>query len=128
MSHLTATDCIALGQRLDLMKQQTLDELRREDPVHAAITERDGREVADHADEAEAERADDVRFAEFDIDRERLADIERAQQRMAEGRYGTCAACGDAIARERLQAQPTAARCSACQEAAEKALRHGTPR
>ncbi len=128
MTHLTAVERIALSHRLDLMKQQALDELRREDPLRAGVAERDGREVTNHADEAEAERADDVRFAEFDIDRERLADIERARQRMAEGRYGICTDCGEAIARERLQAQPTAVRCAACQAVAEAATRRATAR
>ena len=68
-------------------------------------------------------RRNDVRFAEIEVDRQRLSEIEQAQQRMAEGRYGICADCGEDIPRERLLAQPMAIRCAACQAAAERSHR-----
>ena len=51
------------------------------------------------------------RFAEHDARRESYA---RALGRMAEGRYGLCESCGDAIAPDRLLAIPETAYCIAC--------------
>ena len=41
-----------------------------------------------------------------------LADVERALERLDDGTYGTCQACGGVIDDERLQAEPGAAFCS----------------
>jgi DnaK suppressor protein len=43
-----------------------------------------------------------------------LADVERALEKLAEGTYGTCDACGAAIAEERLEAIPWATLCISC--------------
>src|SRR5215207_3831942 len=119
MNHLTASDRDALADQLRAMKRNALDEIRgTAADIEASLPPPD-HEVQSHADEAEAERLGDVRFAEIEIDRARLRDIEQAQQRMADGRYGICADCGDAIPRERLLAQPIALRCTVCQLAAE---------
>jgi DnaK suppressor protein len=40
-----------------------------------------------------------------------LADVRRAQARLADGTYGTCEVCGEAIAPDRLEALPWAVRC-----------------
>ena len=39
-----------------------------------------------------------------------LADVNRALERIAEGRYGTCEVCGREIAGERLEALPASSR------------------
>jgi DnaK suppressor protein len=49
-----------------------------------------------------------------------LAEIDRAGQRLADGRYGRCERCGLAIPAERLAARPAAATCIACASAAEQ--------
>ncbi|MFB6265420.1 MAG: TraR/DksA family transcriptional regulator [Bradymonadaceae bacterium] len=51
--------------------------------------------------------------------REELKDVLAALDRMEEGTYGTCVACGDQIAVDRLKAIPYARRCIECAEAAE---------
>jgi len=43
-----------------------------------------------------------------------LAKIETALARIAEGTYGTCETCGEAIPKPRLQAIPYALRCVSC--------------
>ena len=43
-----------------------------------------------------------------------LDDVRRAQDKLAEGSYGSCDRCGTAIAPERLEALPWAVRCLAC--------------
>jgi DnaK suppressor protein len=40
-----------------------------------------------------------------------LTDVRRAQAKLADGTYGTCDVCGDAIAPDRLEALPWAVRC-----------------
>jgi RNA polymerase-binding transcription factor DksA len=46
--------------------------------------------------------------------RETVAGIEAAEQRLDEGRYGVCTACGQPIAPERLEALPATPWCIAC--------------
>jgi DnaK suppressor protein len=122
MNHLTAADREALALQLGVLRRQALDELRRTGPSEADSVG-DAHEVHSHADDAEAERLDDVHFAEIEVDRARLHDIEQARQRMADGVYGICIDCDRNIPRERLLAQPTAIRCAACQAVAENRRR-----
>jgi RNA polymerase-binding transcription factor DksA len=49
-----------------------------------------------------------------------LADVERALQRLDEGTYGLCEACGKPIEDERLEALPAARFCVEHQAAAER--------
>ena len=51
---------------------------------------------------------------------ERLADLDAARARLDAGDYGRCAACGQAIALERLLARPDVRRCAACEARAER--------
>jgi RNA polymerase-binding transcription factor DksA len=46
--------------------------------------------------------------------RERLADLDRALERLGEGTYGACEGCGQPIAAERLAARPAARTCIVC--------------
>lgn len=56
----------------------------------------------------------------------RLADhsqaVLAAQERLRDGTYGICAACGHAIPPRRLQVLPTATLCVQCQERRETAM------
>lgn len=46
--------------------------------------------------------------------RDRVAEIDAALGRLADGTYGTCARCHQAIPAERLSALPTARTCVTC--------------
>ncbi|MGH9068688.1 MAG: TraR/DksA family transcriptional regulator [Acidimicrobiales bacterium] len=46
--------------------------------------------------------------------RESLAEVERALDKLAEGRYGRCETCGQPISDARLEAMPTARFCINC--------------
>jgi RNA polymerase-binding protein DksA len=51
------------------------------------------------------------------LDREvsaEIREIERALRRVADGSYGSCTECGDAIGEERLKALPFAGLCIEC--------------
>ncbi|MEO9103092.1 MAG: TraR/DksA family transcriptional regulator [Rhodoferax sp.] len=78
-------------------------------------------EVMDRGEEANHHVRVEVRNAEIDRDRTELRNIAIARERIEAGTYFDCADCGKAINVERLEAQPTATRCIACQEKAEKA-------
>jgi RNA polymerase-binding transcription factor len=57
-----------------------------------------------------------------------LSEVEAALVRMDDGSYGTCTNCSEPIGWPRLNAQPTAERCIACQEKVEqRAARMGHP-
>jgi DnaK suppressor protein len=43
-----------------------------------------------------------------------LADVERALEKLADGTYGICDACGEPIGEERLEAIPWATLCISC--------------
>jgi DnaK suppressor protein len=64
---------------------------------------------------ATAERADT--FALIEHARERLADIDRALERMDMGTYGVCERCGHPIAAPRLEVRPMSVRCVDCASA-----------
>lgn len=72
----------------------------------------------DDATQRDAER--EVDFARSDRDAVNLAEIDRALQRLADGSYGQCAACGGEIALARLQSTPQALRCVACEAIQER--------
>jgi RNA polymerase-binding transcription factor len=55
--------------------------------------------------------------AAYDRLQVQLADVVRAQQKLAEGSYGRCDRCGEAIPAERLEALPWAVRCVRCASA-----------
>jgi DnaK suppressor protein len=73
---------------------------------------------ADFAEQVTQRENDDVLGAISDSARVELAQVDGALRRLASGRYGTCAACGEAIEPERLAAVPYTDRCRACAESA----------
>jgi RNA polymerase-binding transcription factor DksA len=77
------------------------DDLRQ--PLDADSSE----QAVDLADDEALEGVDDVLRAE-------AQQVRLALTRIDNGTYGTCANCGEAIPRARLEVQPTAARCMKC--------------
>jgi DnaK suppressor protein len=55
-------------------------------------------------------------------ERQELRDIDAALQRLEDGTYGRCRACGQPIPAGRLEAMPQASRCVPCAEKEEKSL------
>jgi len=74
----------------------------------------------DAADDSFSNLIVDTNIAEVDRDLGELRRIGAALRRMKEGSYGSCEDCGKRIPEERLEAEPTALRCVACQERYEK--------
>ncbi|MCO6439610.1 MAG: TraR/DksA family transcriptional regulator [Nitrococcus mobilis] len=71
--------------------------------------------VADVGDASVADLLVDLGIAEIDRHVREIQRIEAALRRLADGSYGYCIDCGDAIVVRRLQANPAVARCYACQ-------------
>jgi DnaK suppressor protein len=67
---------------------------------------------------ADAMAAHDIALVSRDL--AELATVEQSLARIADGTYGECIDCGNAIPYERLAAYPAATRCVACQENAER--------
>jgi RNA polymerase-binding protein DksA len=68
----------------------------------------------DFEEQAVQRENDEVLGALDDAGRRELAAIRASLARMEAGTYGTCVACGEPIAPERLRVLPTALRCVEC--------------
>lgn len=77
--------------------------------------QRMGGEVGDPGDESMALQLADLNLTEVEHELRELRAIERAFERLTSGSYGYCSECGCAIPYARLDAYPTAERCTACQ-------------
>jgi DnaK suppressor protein len=83
------------------------------DDVVAATT--DGNSDDEHDPEGSTLAFERARVSAL-LSRERayLEELERAEDRVADGTYGVCAACGTALPPERLAARPAARTCVQC--------------
>ncbi len=110
--------------------RQTLLQLRQ-DLLERIAHERGGRVsradmAAEHdvrASDARAQATTEINeeFAMNEHETAELVAIEAALQRLAQGGYGQCLDCGVALSEARLQACPTALRCTPCQARLEAA-------
>lgn len=80
--------------------------------------------VGDAGDESVMRELTDLALQEAGRDMEELQDIDAALHRMDDGTYGDCDECGGEIDYRRLEVQPTAFRCIACQAQHEKTYAH----
>jgi len=63
--------------------------------------------------------------AELQEVEEKLGDIDSALNRLDEGTYGTCQACGRVIADARLEVDPTIRWCGECQSTPDRSAQPG---
>jgi DnaK suppressor protein len=82
--------------------------------------------VSDAGDESVANLLADVDVAAVDRDVGELREVESALARVRDGSYGACVDCEGEIGFARLNANPSAARCVACQTRRERASAHHT--
>lgn len=110
------------GRQLREMRADVLAQLRaqRGGKIGRAEAAANARETeSDDWAQADAER--DLAFALEERESAELVAIDDALKRVADGSYGECVDCGDAIAAARLHANPVALRCLRCQDKAEHA-------
>ncbi len=75
---------------------------------------------SDAGDRSEADRETDTTISMAQRHAAELEEIDAALARIDDGSYGTCEECDANIGAPRLEAQPTARRCIACQEQLEQ--------
>jgi RNA polymerase-binding protein DksA len=76
--------------------------------------------VVDRKDQAELEQTSALAETEEQRDWTEASAVERALQRVDDGRYGDCLGCGEPIPLKRLLVQPAAELCIECQQALER--------
>ena len=127
MNHLRQTQLILLEDKLATRTRELREDIRRE---LLQSDQQRHREVAgmvhDLGDESVANLVADLDAAAIDRDVRELRELEAARERLKAGTYGVCCDCGEAIAWERLLAQPGAARCVPCLEKHERTHAHET--
>ncbi len=115
-----------LLERRSALLNEIRDELKRSDEQR--YIDLAGR-VHDSGDEAVADLLVDLDIAIVGQHIQETRDIEEALRRMKEGGYGFCETCGEKIVLARLQTQPTALRCLACQDRYERSYaQQGRPK
>jgi DnaK suppressor protein len=114
MPRLDTFDPQALRQRLDERARALRQELRQ-DRSKIAGDIGDVHTVQDRKDQAALAVQAGVDDAEFTRDLTELTQIEAALKRLDSGQLGLCEDCAEPIAAERLNVQPWASRCRACQ-------------
>lgn len=114
----------ALDERRNALEQQIEQQLGGNSRSEHA------REVLlQDGDDAPARDADrEIDLARSDQEVVELRAVNDALARLAAGSYGRCADCGDTIPFDRLQRQPAALRCVACQSAHEQRTGQGAQR
>jgi DnaK suppressor protein len=125
---LTAAERSTLAKQLEdrrrVLRTELADKLDAQDNP-ALLGLRNRMEESDDWAVADLETALDV--AEVSRDAGELREVEAALLRIKEGTYGECVECGNNIPYGRLAANPSAARCIACQEKLEASQRRGPP-
>jgi RNA polymerase-binding protein DksA len=101
-----------LEQRFYELRELIRNELLASDEQH--YIDLAGR-VHDTGEASVADLLEDIELATVDRHIDEIRDIDAALMRMAHGMYGTCLDCEEPIEFRRLEAQPTAQRCLACQ-------------
>ncbi|MFK4441770.1 DnaK suppressor protein [Caballeronia udeis] len=105
-----------LGEAFITQQRTRLEALRRqllggEEDTFAnerTAQEQHGDEAEELEDEAQGAAQQEVNQALHDVNDQRISDIERALQKIAEGTYGFSDASGDPIPKARLEATPEA--------------------
>ena len=126
MSHLNDEQLAQLRQQIEQertrLRQDIRDELTRtDDEQHATLAG----QVHDAGEESVADMLTEINTAVLSNSIKALREVEAAQERLREGRYGCCEECGEDIPFARLQAYPEAKLCLADQERYEAAHPQG---
>ena len=124
MSKLSRTDIDAFTHKLQGLRRTLLTEIRQQmedgEDEHSATLRDRFDDLDPHDDRAVGDWVRDVGIAQTDRDTRQLDEVEAALRRVADGTYGECIDCGEAIPRARLEANPGAARCVPCQQRLEE--------
>jgi len=109
---LTIQEVAMLAALMDAEKARIRAAVGSADSPLAPPAQQEPRDEADMADQEILQRQDDAMLEHY---RMQLADIAAARLQLSQGTYGVCIDCKQAIPFQRLQAYPTAKRCTGCQ-------------
>jgi DnaK suppressor protein len=117
-------------KKLDAFKKR-LEERQRELRFNVSRTAQDGREAdlesaQDVADRAANSYTKEFLFSQSSSERQTLQMVDGALDRIREGTFGECIACGTEINPKRLEAVPWTRHCIECQEKVEQGLLEAT--
>ena len=123
--------CPMEKKKLDYFKKR-LETRQQELRRTVTRTEQDGRTADDEATQDIADRAassynKEFLFHQSNNDRQLLNMVETALDRIREGSFGECIACGKEINPKRLEAVPWTRHCIECQEKLEQGLLEEQP-
>jgi len=107
-------------ENLEEMKAKLAEEIDSELKAEREGNKDEGMDTYDLASE---ERDREINFILSDRGRAKIKSIEDALQRLNDGSYGICEACGIEIAEERLEALPFTRLCRDCQQDQEREAR-----
>jgi RNA polymerase-binding transcription factor len=130
-SGLVGVERVAMDKKkLDAFKKR-LEERQRELRHNVSRTAQDGREAdlesaQDVADRAANSYTKEFLFSQSSSKRQILQMVDGALNRIREGSFGECIACGEEINPKRLEAVPWTRHCIACQEKLEQGLLEAT--
>lgn len=113
-THLTAVRDMLVYRQHELRT-----EILAAEQASLSATQLSTGDVTDQKETAQRHQRGEMADAQEQRDRDQLQQVEAALQRLDQGVYGDCLNCGEPIALPRLQVQPAAARCAACQADAE---------
>ena len=102
-----------LWGRVATLRADIARELRKYDDERFGLI---ATNVADSAELSIVDLIGDVYLVEIERDVCELRGVESALKRLADGTYGVCVECTQAVDPMRLQFNPHAARCLRCQE------------
>jgi RNA polymerase-binding protein DksA len=118
---------LTIEQRESLQRQLSDRAAALRDEIAAALCGSGRPEaigLANHLDEIDDEAVADlessIEVAEIERDLRELRGAEKALERLHTPEYGVCTDCGADIPYSRLNAEPSATRCIACQTKAER--------
>jgi DnaK suppressor protein len=114
-----------LRSMLQALRDQEIRRLRR---LVLSGIEQKAPMPGDRLDDARRHEEMDLQMSLIEMSERRLAAIFNAFERLEQGGYGICEACGDGISFERLRAMPTVQYCVDCQAELETAAhKRGAP-
>ncbi|MEO7762340.1 MAG: TraR/DksA family transcriptional regulator [Casimicrobiaceae bacterium] len=120
MATLSRKDNDAFARGLQQRRRALIAEIRHEiedgEGDHEAKLRDQYDNLDPHDDRAVGDWVREVGLAQSARDTAELQAIEAALRRIADDTFGECVDCGEVIPRARLEANPVAERCIACQE------------
>ena len=113
---LSAREMRDIVHRLDLRQQALTSNIAEERHRidNEALPQLDA-DVGDQVDQAFVMTSVEMERGLIDRYTQELGQIAAVRERLASGAFGQCLDCGEPIGAARLQAQPTAVRCTDCQ-------------